>query len=276
MALSRIKREKEYPKIHYSEYQMNYNNSAADRTHAMPIAMHDEGLAAPSTIKTNPNNDSFAEYDGPNCHPESEVGRISAKCEISMTSNAIATGIRAQRVGFIEVYNSFGEDMDQADNVTGDTVKSILELVKDTVDKQCYFLHNGTNVAVTDTPYMIGADYPGLAGDQKPEEIDFDINKYYAWRKYYSTGGLAKTMAPKLVWKIVTPTRPATYILKGINKKIKRMNPYAFCGLIILVPHAASIHQFETSATAYNGVGLKGTLKVAFPEWNPRFDSEGN
>ncbi len=138
--------------------------AVANQATIIPITMYDEGLGAPSSYAANPEHASFAEAGMPNCYPNSRINVIRAKLTVQLSKAAIQTDkVVALRYAYMPIFTTF-DDIAVNDEVSGLDIGELLELQRETTDRQTYPLFNtvdmlaGTGAAVG----LLDANVPGL------------------------------------------------------------------------------------------------------------------
>ncbi len=262
-----------YPRPHVMEnkFEMSLNGTTKATT-LFPIIQNDEGLGDPASYNSHPEHASFAEYVGPNCYPESHVNKTFTKFTVTMSKLAIETDkLRNLLVCFIPIYMAFKEDYTAIDEVTSIETQDVLELVTESTDRQATPIWNGQKLG-GDFP-TLGADVVGLTTDTKIEGIAFDLNQYIDSKNHLTIAGKMRKIAGQTIWKRVSRDRPATFKMRTINNsKVKMINPYTFCGVIIHMPLATSIMQLTMAADDTNITHTFVTALCRYNEWNENFD----
>lgn len=241
----------------------------------VPILIQDEGRGAPSTISTHPENSSFAPYAGPNCFPDSRVNRAFAKINMSLTKHCWDVDkIEMLRVMIIPIYISFLENLTARDEKTGSEIEDLLELQHETTDRQTYPIYNGTKLS-GDT-LALGADVPGLTTNQNIEGVTFGIGAFFDALQYYTNAGKLRASIGKIMYPVVR-RRQGISLRLGIpmRAKVKRMNEYTFCGVLIVVPSMSDKNQFgQDSDTSTTDEHIDIKYFDRFKEFNTGFDSD--
>lgn len=276
----RFRKEKQYPKMHSMHYGCGISlNGAGDGRNSIgfPIAHSDDGMGAPSSISTHPENSAFAVVGHSNCHVDSEVPFVDAMLSLKLSKTAIVTdGIQAVKVGYMVIAAAFKEPYEAADELTSTTTAAVLGLQKEATDRQAGFLYNGTDVRVLASGLEDTDDaQPFLTLDNDLEGVTFNLDTYYNALQYYSTSELIKKMQFGMKWITLTKNKPYVNIPIRIKRAAKFMNPYAFCGVLLHVPETDGLHQGlpDTDVSA-GGTHLYAVFQSRFPEWNKDFDFE--
>lgn len=130
----------------------------------IPLTMYDEGLGDPAAYNANPEHASFAEAAMPNCFPESRINLINVQLTVMLNKGAIETDkVHALRFAYMPIFTTF-DDLAANDEVSGLDIGEILELQRETTDRQSYPLFNtvdmeaGLGAAVS----TLHANVPGL------------------------------------------------------------------------------------------------------------------
>jgi hypothetical protein len=271
----KLMRMKQFPRIHVLEnrFQLSAENTLSGQSATIvPTLMYDEGLGSPSSVKTNPENGSFAEANEPNCYPDSRINFAKHNLEFALTKGCWNTDkIESLKVAVIPIALSFVENYTALNDNTSEEVEDILELQHETTDRQGYPLYNGTKLN-GDFP-DIGTNMPGLTTNTNIEGVAFGFNKFYDAIQYFTNAGKIKKSIGKVRWINVSRRRNFRMQIR-IKSKSKRMNPYTFAGVLIAVPHENNKSQMMVNGdlTAIDHLIVKS--QVRFNEWNDNFDFE--
>ncbi len=253
------------------------DDGAIDTT-MIPIIRSDEGLGAPDTYNSHPENGAFATADEPNCFVKSRVDNVYASLQLSLSSKFYDDNLSSIRCAFMVISSAFHDKLDAADEKSTDTVKSILELQYETTDRQAYPLYNGTDMAIKSG---LSSDLPtnaqtGLTTDGKLEGITFGEAKYYDAIHYYTIADLIKSMSTGLKWVTLSRNRPFLDIPIHQKSASKRMNPYTHLSVLIHCPAAPTHEQPMTTTTDLTAATqyVYASLRYRYNEWNQNFDHE--
>lgn len=274
--MSRIKLMKErwFPLPH--DMKVGWTQSmeiASQYATIVPLVAHDEATAA-STVKTNPENASFAETSSPLCFPESHIDSIQAQLTVSITKGAFETDkVHAIKFATMPIYTAFKEPLLAIDELSGLETQDILELQSEATDRQTYPLYNGTDLGERNTgSSALHADVQGLTTDQKLEGVDFQSSVYYDALQYHTTGAKLRTMQGGLKWHMVNKTHPVKKLNIRLPPNTKYINEYAFFGLLVYVPSSAGREQIHPAGDTTAIPHLSFSLINRFNEWNSNFD----
>lgn len=273
MVIKRRLQKDEYPRPHSYELQWGARLTLYQHT-IVPLLHYDEGLGAPSSYKAHPENPSFTEANESNHYPKSEVTNLTAIFRAELSKGAIETDkLRAVRVGFIPFVGSF-EDWDAKDELSGETIKTILRMQTEDTDNQAYPLYTATDLQTGDVNYLLPNNQPGLTSGQTIERVEFDYDTFLDCKQYMTNGSKLHSMAPKVIWKTVTRDRPISFVLRGVNKKVKRMNKKTFCGVLVVCDELTKARQHHQYADATSITHLWLSAAWRNLEWNQGFDME--
>ncbi len=263
-----------YPRIHDSKMSF-YMTAYPGTNHATicPLVMYDEGKGNPASFNSHPENAGFAEVDEPNCYPDSRLEKISCMVGFQLSKAAIETDkIRNLKVGFMPIFTSF-EDLAAKDEVTGETIGTILEMTSEATDRQAYPLWSGTKGGANWTNSdLIPAAVPGLTTNQRIESVAFDLETYYDALHYYTNGSKLKSVQGGITWINLTKNRPFSNILIRLRSKSKSMQQYNFAGVMVLLPKAETFYQPIPTADVTNTSHVLITIKTRYNEWHEHFD----
>lgn len=268
----RIKREKEYPLPH------NFASGASGSLQASifsnwPEIIHDDARI-PAAIFTNPEHLSFAEYAGPNCCPDSEVTTIFTEIRFTLTTGFLQTdGLGALRVMFLPIGSAF-EDQLAIDELSSVEVQDVIEMERETTDRQTFPTWSGTDLNVKFTSSTaLHADVPDAAATPQ-ETVVFDIDLYYDAINFLTIAGKLRSITKGIRWLTLTANNPTRRVLIRQTGKTKFMNPFTYKGILWGVPIAGSKYQIPMAAdtTAVNHYLVEQNTR--YLEWNNMFHPE--
>lgn len=273
-------KQKVYPKPHDIHYNFqlsaddtDFNNQAT----FIPVLYNDDAMTA-STYYANPQHASFAEGTQSGCYPESKVFNVSARISMQLMEDAWMTDLLRQlEVVVIPVSTAFLEDLTPKDDLTGETIESILELQHETTDRQVYPIYNGTKLG--GNVLELGSNQLGLTTNTNIEGIDFDLQKLYDSMSYYTIKGKVKSVIGGVMRKTLAMPDKKTKPGANINLKIrlpkgaKAMNPYTFFGFIIYIPKLGLEQVGEPTRTSDTD-HVQVDVRIRFNEWNDSFNFE--
>lgn len=237
----------------------------------IPIFMQDEAKGDPFDKNVNPAHSSFAEDGGPTCYPNSDIRKVFTQLKIWMDKTARVTdNVEFMVFQWMPIYCAFEEDVDIKDDKSGSNIGLWTEMQNEDTDKQSYPLWSGTDM---NGGSGLHTDVPGLTGGQTIESVAFDADSFWDAWNYSSFRKKLMTICPGgLRTSIVYKDRP--FIVGGWNNvvsKLKHMNPYTFCGLLLHLPQADHPDQMYAAADGTNAA-LKVSFKSFFYEYNDYFD----
>jgi len=257
-------------------FSFEFDDNTLDAT-ILPIAFYDEGLGAPSSIETHPENAAFAIInDQANCFVNSSINVVNAECRFSLTSKFIDDNLTQVRFATMPIHMAFINDYTAIDELTSLEVQDILMMQTESTDRQGGPLY----VAATDLPEKIaslgnlGANQPFLDTDVGIEAVAFSQNNYYDSIQFLTIANKIKKVSSGLQWHMLTRNRPFLKYRVKIRPNVKRMNPFTFFGLLILGPGASGTDQPHvltrdfTAATQY----MDCDFDVRYNEWNQEFN----
>ncbi len=130
----------------------------------IPITMYDEGLGDPASYNANPEHPSFASVAMPNCYPESRINLVTCSLKMMMSKGALETDkLPAISFAYMPIFTTF-DDLIANDEVSGLDISELLELQRETTDRQTYPLFNAVDMlaGVKSTVDTLDAAVPGL------------------------------------------------------------------------------------------------------------------
>ncbi len=159
--------QRKFDRLHDTRVQWAASLRTGTTTHGtiIPLIMNDDALGDPMSYNTNPEHASFTEEAQPNCYPDSEIRNFRTTLEIQALPglwDSLTTGNKWQspKISYALIACAFPEDLDAIDEISGLSLKAILELQKETTDRQCYPLYNA--VDLLGVPTLLHANVPGL------------------------------------------------------------------------------------------------------------------
>lgn len=276
VGIYRLKREKQYPQPHDLDCHWNCNIDSGIGTTILPAIHHDEAMLA-SAKYTHPEHANFAEVDDSNCCAESKVFRANTYIRVSMTPACIGTdNLQAVRFGVMQIGGAF-EDFDAKDELTSATVGSVLELTKETTDRQTYPIYTGTDVNAKYTGSndvgTDGMDF-ALTTDSKLEMVAFDVDLFYDALNYYTISEKLKKVQSGLRWFTLTQDNPTRVIKFRQTSKTKAINPYTFLGHLLVFPTSGTKYQIPSASDTSSINHLTVSVRTRYLEWNDNFNHE--
>ncbi len=272
---SRLRRVEQFPREH--DFNMSFYLQAEDETKnstILPIVMQDEGLGAPSALSTNPENAAYTGMPDANCFVDSEINKTFTELTFMLTKGAIETDkIHALNIAFMPIGLAFPEVYDITDEVTTTTIKGVLELTKESTDRQGFPLYTTVKLAEKFSGSATkSAQSPGLTTTQVIESVAFDHEIFYDAIHYLKTAEKLKSVVGGLNWVTLTKNKPFRKILIKQRSASKRMNPYTFHGVLIHLPIGDShIQLFDSGDTSIIDHVLV-QFRCRYNEWNQEFD----
>ncbi len=267
----------EYPRPHETVYNFAIPvESASLRTATIcPILTYDEGLGVINSYKSNPQATGFAESASDHCYPTSRINRVFAELRVSMSKIMLETDkVHQIRFATATIHCAF-EDGDAEDEISTLDLGEILEIQKETTDRQTYPIYNAVDLA--DYKSNAGLDMPaeqlGLDTDLEIEAIAFSADDYYDCLHYYTNGAKLRKICTQLKWHTLTRQKPYTVLHFQQQENTKFMNPYAFLAALIVVPTTAQFDQYGKAAdTTVETSTLEFVWHTRFNEFNHEFN----
>ncbi len=277
MVAKRMVKNTIYPINHYMrlKFPLNGDSASADYATGIPLITQDEAIDLSATY-TNPEHASFANVLGGNCATDSTVDSAFARFSFTLDKGTYEIDkIEELTIGVMPIFTSFGDELDKTDTVSTNTVKALLELTKEATDKQIYFIYTGTDITGAESGYDgLGANQAGLTTDDNLERVAFLPANYTAIKdmKKYSNeiGGLLKKIVPLgMIFRTVRRRRTTTIVFKkNVNSKVKRMNPYTFCGFIVWLPRESEFPQLCMNGDLTSIPHIIVNYESSYYEWN--------
>ncbi len=273
----RMTKVEEYPQPHSIDISMLFelDNAAIDST-ILPWVLYDEGQGNPTALETNPRNAAFAVTTKPNCFVNSRIDQILGQITFAMTSKALDDNIPAVKMAFMPIKMAFIEDYTADDELSGLAVQEIVEMQTESTDRQGFPLYTGSANKIVEKfagGATLHADVDGLTTTQVIEGVAFNQSTFYNAIHFQTNAGKIKSVVRGLKWITLTQNRPVAKVSIRIDSKTKRMNEFAFFGVLIHVPILGSLFQLPgagdiTAATNYVSVDAM----CRYNEWNHDFN----
>ncbi len=266
-----------YPQPHSINGSCSFecDDAALDST-IVPIAFYDEGLGAPSTKETHPENAAFAVVaDEANCFVGSRINMITAEFRIALTSKAFDDNVQI-RFATMPIFMAFKEDYEAIDELSSLEIQDVLEMQTETTTNQGGPLY----VAGTDLPEKVaalsnlGVNTPFLDTDTGIEGVAFSAATYYNMLHFQTNRGKLKKVQGGLKYEILNGNRPFIKKQFFIRPKVKAMNMFTYFGALLHVPVQGGTEQIGvitrdyTAATQYVDIDWN----IRYNEWNPEFN----
>ncbi len=286
----------EWPLPHTFNYRfaLSLEDTTSDATQIIILRNSKENAIAAENVEVNPHNPLFEECNGPLCHAQSIIPKVSLTIDAFIgnlaqadlgAGSAGSSPNRILRFNWLPIYTAFENQLDADDLNSTLTTMDILELVKDPNFDAVHPLFvtklvNATSFAqswpLTTAPPNItdeSIDDVGLTTDGLPEEIAFSTDTYFDHIKFGENSGMLRKMVPKMHTDLVSYARPFHFFSNNFTfPTVKRINKFTYCGIIFSVPPANGGRQnviaSETSAIEH----IFFNVNVSFDEWNMGFD----
>ncbi len=245
-----------------------------------PIIMNDDAQGDPMDFKAHPEHASWAEVAKPNCFPDSEIKNMRITMDIIIPA-AVSAVSSVVKMDYALISCAFPEDLDALDEKSGLTLKEVLEIQKESTDRQTFPLYNNVKMIGGST---LHAEVPGLTTTQVLEAVAFSPEILKDQKRYGRIKGLIKKCMPIGYRSIYLHAKT----VGGFHKKLtfnftpsnaKFINPYTFLGMLVHFPQTEQIATLDidhdqpinegdmTVDTEYTSV----TWHVSYDERNPEF-----
>ncbi len=275
--------QRKFDAIHefFGSFQSSLRSTAA-LTHStiFPIVMNDDAMGDPMDFKAHPEHASWSEVAYPNCFPDSEIRNMKIRMLIIMPE-ALANKTSRIKLQYALISCAFPEDLDALDEKSGLTVKEILEIQKETTDRQTYPLWTSVDMPNGST---LHANIPGLTTDQKIEGVDFNSEIFRDQMRYGKVRGLLKKCTPIGLRDLYITNHTANAVSKTIRinftpSNAKFINPHTFLGLLVVFVQQnndsnlnAKYSQPNTNTDITSGaLPVIVAVHVQYNERNPEF-----
>ncbi len=271
-------KEERFPRPHFLKNKFVLElGTAGDHAVAYQFVRNDAGLGSPASYKANPEHASFVEVEGCGCYENSKIFSGSMNLDLSITKACHVTDkIFELNFAIIPYVFSFKEDYTAIDELSSLEVQDLLFQQTEAVDEQGGPLYNGRDVS--GDIINLDSTAPFLTTDAKLEYIGMEetnMENIYKMLQYGSpklTGKLKSCMPQGVKWYHVGRGQTKHINIK-FSSKIKAIDEYSNCGVIIYLPMSDDMHQRTLAADA--GVGtyhLLASVYGRYNEWHPDFD----
>lgn len=270
--ITRLVPTTQYPYPHELSCQFLLNIDDSDQNCTIINNLHHDEAVLPSAIKTHPENLAFTETDAPNVSHDSKIFKVNTTIRVTLTKGAVNTDkVQAVRFAFMSIHGAF-EDFDAKDELTSATPGTILEITKESTDRQSYPIYNGTKLTEKFTNSALqDALMPGLTTTQKIEQVDFDPDLYYDALHYYTNSGMLKKVQDGLRWITLTQKNPTKLIKFTQTSSTKASNPYTILAHMIYAPESGSKYAIQTVGETTDITHLAVEYRSRFLEWHDKF-----
>lgn len=272
MVTKRLSKVTQFPRPHNQTLAFTLSTvDAGQGATIIPFIHNDEGLGSPSSYNANPAHASFAATQETNCYPESRIYKGHFSLKLSLTKHCWNTDkIEAAKVLILPIAMSYDDALAQNTDTT-DEVQDILEMQRETTDKQSYPLYNSTDLA---GDYItMSANLPGLTTDTKLEGIDFNADTLYDAIQYYTNGKKLLSCIGKPLWATVKRGQSKVYRIP-LPSKAKAINDYTFFGCLVYVPPPSTATQIFESGDDSAGDHILVNSLARYNEWHELFNAE--
>ncbi len=245
-----------------------------------PIIMNDDAKGDPMNFKAHPEHASWAEVAEPNCFPDSEIRNMKVTVDI-IVPKTLSADSSVVHMNYALISCAFPEDLDAIDEKSGLSLKEVLELQKETTDRQVFPLWSGVDMVAGS---LLHANVPGLTTNQIWEGVNFSAEILKDQKRYGRIKGLIKKCMPIGYRTVVIRGRTVASYTKRLTfnftpSNAKFINPYTFFGLLIHFPQVALKNQLDPSL--YQPINIDDTtadsefilvsVHVQYNERNPEF-----
>ncbi len=211
--------QQQYPLPHNFNYDAHFNvENETLNSCIFTLFRTSKKAVNPEAVEVNPAHASFAEDTGPLVHLNSIVPKISMRLDLNLEKFGIETDkVRQLKVIWFPIYIAFLDSLEAEDLKTAVQIEDILELQHDTINRDTYPLHSGTDISheinhpMSTVPFAeIFSDY-GLSVDVNPETVALDMELVRDARQYYTNRGMLGKVMGKMHYVTLVRDRPYKY-----------------------------------------------------------------
>ncbi len=235
-----------------------------------------------SAIKVNPHNTGYVEEAGSVVQGMSIIDKLSLSIKFNMTENCSPAVDDLFHLKFLwrPIFFSFKDKLERADDDTGTTVATILNLTHDDVNEDVVPL------SVNDLPQQ-GASklaHPvstvnqteaftdlNMTTDLIMEDVDHDEDLFQSALRRFTNKGALKACVGRTRYVDLTRTKPFKnfYIKKFVPKAIRRVMPFTYMGILVHMPISSEIGQDYHAIAVTGSLAHLGVKIIAnYHEWN--------
>ncbi len=277
-------RSRLYPLRHRFVYAVGLSAAtAAENSTILTLVKNYKSASAPSTIIVNPKHASFETETGAICAKMSIIDKLKLTLKFNMTRNLITADLQhAIKFSWMPIFFSFPEKLDAQDDMTDETVSTILALTKDATEEDitpAFSTKTDTggdselNHAVSTANFTEVFGTLNLTTNIAMEGVPFDKDRFHQALTYYTNKGALKACIGRTRNVSLTKNFPEKtfFINKFVPRPIRRIVPYTYFGILIHVPLSIEAEQsyYSTAAIGPSIADLGVKCLVQYDEWNP-------
>ncbi len=269
------------PLIHSQaqSFSLDGENILTDSTN-VTLFHQTEACNAPENVEVNGTNDNYAIDIGSAIHRNSIIDKLKGRMRINLTKDAIETDKLQQLVMYYApVYFSFLNSLDAEEERLAIDVENTLEMQHATDNKDAYPLFNGTklpdagSVGLSTVGFAEAFGDIGLTTTAVLEGLDLiEIRSWFEQLRYFSNSGMLKRALPRWHRVVLTRNRPFATGIRGVSGKVKRGNPYMFCGILFHLPPIGGVNQYHLARDSTDIPHVNVNMEWSYEEWNTAFE----
>ncbi len=274
----RLIKQEIYAQPHFLQYGVAFElDDETINSTICPLAFYDEGMGAPTSLETHPENAAFVVVsDQANCFINSRIDLVLAELRFELTTKFIDDNLTAIRGAFMVITTAFIDDYTAIDELSTLEIQDVLELQTEATDNQGGPLY----VAAADLAESsasrahLASTTPFLDTDTGLEGVAFNPETYYNMLQFMTNSGKLKAVQNGLKWFLMDINHPVKTFKIHIRPKVKRMNKFTYFGVLVHFPIAGDSRQIPaageiTAATQY----VVLVVRARYSEWNQDFNS---
>jgi len=281
----------EHPLKHRFDYSFGLSGATTTQNSAwvsLVTASNDATQANAKTVLVSPHNASQDIETGPLCTKHSIVQNI--RLIISLNKSVVNNANNPFKLSITPFFASFGEKYEVADDDTGVTVKSVMQLTKDDAAESVVPLTTNklntdgnsdkSHPASTVNFAQTFADPWGMTTNLTMEDTPFNMETFQSLLQHGSPnikGALKACLGRTRRFTFASGVKDSVrtvYIRKFVPRAIRRILPFTFFGLLFHMPVETDIDAYyhDTAVTASkNNIGVR--CLVRYDEWNELHDN---
>ncbi len=274
----------QYPLPHQFTYQFGLTmDDETKNSTIITILKTTAEAATPEVVEVNPSNPTFAEETGALINRGSIVPKIGVSIAASIPDAArVADAITHVKFNWMPIYISYLNSLTAYHQAATSEVQDILELIgssatleeTDVLWADVDLLNAGLHPLSTVNDAESVADL-GLTTDAKMQSVAFDKKAFFDGVRFQENSGMLKAVTGRMRTVHLWAEKPYQYYSNNFtNPRVKRGNPYTFCGILFHMEQVGSVDQVQSHiATETTGISHANiAIRVQYNEWHNRFE----
>ncbi len=275
-----------HPLKHRFDYSFGLSAASANMNSVWcTLIKNYKSVVNPNTIKVNPHNTDVDLETGAICSPMSIVQNV--KVIITLSKSNTQDPVDPIKLSWTPFFCAFAEKYDAADDDTGTTVASVMQLTKDATEEDITPLttNNLPQEGLSKKPHPlstvnlaeVATTHLNMTTDAIMEDTSFVMETFQKLLVYGTNKGALKSCLGRTRHVTLHRDMGSTktfFLRKFVPRNIRRIMPYTFFGLLFHMPIESSSDSYYTDtalATLKSHVGIR--VMVRYDEWNEEHDN---